>query len=219
MRPRREHDGLPDGEGLPPTGRPAARSQADPADDLASLLGRIREGDGDAEDLRIALVYRDLRRIAADRMRRERPDHGWQPTVLVHEVLLRLRRDGTLQRATDCAFLLSAASKAMNPLLVDRHRRHSAQKRGGSRRKHPLDAALDHLARVDRIDPVDLRDELEALRRLDRRASMVVPLRFFLGISPADVAEAIGTPQETVERDWSFARAWLRDRLRPTETS
>jgi RNA polymerase sigma factor (sigma-70 family) len=102
-------------------------------------------------------------------------------------------------------------------LLIDHHRRHSAGKRGGRRRKHPLDAAFDRLARVDRINPVDLRDELEALGRLDGRACMVVHLRFFLGMSPADVAESLGITQRTVERDWNFARAWLRDRLEPTE--
>jgi RNA polymerase sigma factor (TIGR02999 family) len=150
-------------------------------------------------------------------MCRERPDHTWQPTALVHEALLRLRGDGTLERAPDRAFLLMAASKAMQQLLVDHHRRHAAEKRGGRRRKHPLDAALDRLARVDLIDPVDFRDELEALGRLDRWACMVVHLRFFLGMSPADVAESLGVSQKTVERDWDFARAWLRDRLKPTE--
>jgi RNA polymerase sigma-70 factor, ECF subfamily len=186
-------------------------------DDVARLLGRIRAGDGDAEGLLITLLYKDLRQLAARRMRRERPDHTWQPTALVHEALLRLRRDGTLENATDRAFLLMAASKAMQQLLVDHHRRHSAEKRGGRRRKHPLDAALDRLAHVDHIDPVDLRDELDTLARLDRRAAMVVHLRFFLGKSLADVAELLGISQKTVERDWNFARAWLRDRLKPTE--
>ena len=108
--------------------------------------------------------------LAARRMRRERPDHTWQPTELVHEALLRLRGDGTLQKAGDRAFLLMAASKAMQQLLIDHHRRHSAGS-GGRRRKHPLDAAFDRLARVDHINPVDLRDELDALGRLDARAA------------------------------------------------
>jgi RNA polymerase sigma factor (TIGR02999 family) len=188
-----------------------------PVDGIEDLLGRIRAGDGDAEGLLIASLYKDLRTLAARRMRRERPDHTWQPTALVNEALLRLRRDGTLEKATDRAFLLMAASKAMHQLLVDHHRRHTAEKRGGWRRKHPLDAAFDHLARNDHIDPVDLRDELEALGRLDQRAALVVYLRYFLGMSPADVAESLGISQKTVERDWNFARAWLRDRLKPTE--
>jgi RNA polymerase sigma factor (TIGR02999 family) len=206
-------DPPPPGLSSPPSRDTATETD----DDVASLLGRIREGDADAESLLIALLYKDLRALAARRMRRERPDHTWQPTVLVNEVLLRLRGDGTLENVTDRASLLMAASKAMQQLLIDHHRRHSAEKRGGRRRKHPLDAALDHLARVDHINPVDLRDELEALARLDGRAAMVVHLRFFLGMSPANVAELLGISQKTVERDWNFARAWLRDRLKPTE--
>jgi RNA polymerase sigma-70 factor (ECF subfamily) len=201
-----------------PSSRPSRDTETDPDDAVARVLGRMRAGDGEAEGLLITLLYKDLRALAARRMRRERPDHTWQPTELVNEALLRLRGDGTLENANDRAFLLMAAGKAMNQLLVDHHRRHSAEKRGGRRRKHPLDAALDQLARVDRVNPVDLRDELKALGRLDRRACMVVHLRFFLGMSPADVAESLGISQKTVERDWSFARAWLRARLKPTET-
>jgi RNA polymerase sigma factor (TIGR02999 family) len=186
-------------------------------DNAASPLDRIRAGDADAEGRLIVLLYKDLRELAARRMRRERPDHTWQPTALVHEALVRLRSDGTFENADDRGFLLLAASKAMNQLLVDHHRKHSAEKRGGRRRRHPLDAAIDRLARVDQVNPVDLRDELEALARLDGRAAMVVHLRFFLGMSPADVAESLGISQKTVERDWNFARAWLRDRLKPTE--
>jgi RNA polymerase sigma-70 factor, ECF subfamily len=194
--------------------RPSQDKDTVPDDGLESLLGRIRAGDGDAEELLIALLYKDLRQLAARRMRRERPDHTWQPTALVHEALLRLRSDGTLEKATDRAFLLMAASKAMQQLLVDHHRRHSAEKRGGHRRKHPLDATFDRLVHVDHINPVDLRDELEALSRLDPRAAMVVHWKFFLGMSRADVAESLGISQRTVERDWDFARAWLRERLK-----
>jgi RNA polymerase sigma-70 factor, ECF subfamily len=209
MNRDRPHPGVDSG--------PVPDAAADPDDGVARLLGRLRGGDADAEGALIALLYKDLRVLAARRMRRERPDHTWQATALVNEVLLRLRGDGTLEKATDRAFLLMAASKAMNQLLVDHHRRHASEKREGRRRKHPLDAALDHLARVDHINPVDLRDELQALARLDGRAALVVHLKFFLGMSPADVAESLGISQRTVERDWNFARAWLRDRLKPTE--
>src|SRR5262245_46050846 len=184
---------------------------------LADLLGRIKAGDGAAEQQLVALLYRDLRAIAARRMRRERPDHTWQPTVLVNEALLRLRTDGTLMAATDKTFLLKAASKAMHQLLVDHHRTRKAEKRGGRHRKHALDCALDHLATVADISLLELRDELDQLARVDERACLVVHFRFFLGMSPAEVAEALGVSQKTVERDWRFARAWLRDRLRPTE--
>jgi RNA polymerase sigma factor (TIGR02999 family) len=186
-------------------------------DDLKSLLRRMRAGDADAEQELVALLYLDLRAIAARRMRRERPEHTWQPTLLVHEAFLRLRADGTLAAAPDRKFLLRAASKAMHPLLVDHHRQRSCEKRGGRRHEHSLDIALDHLADADELPFIELHDELKQLERLDKRACMVVHFRFFLGMSPAEVAEALGISQKTVERDWSFAQAWLRDRLKPTE--
>ena len=186
-------------------------------DDLTSLLRRTREGDLDAEQRVVALLYQDLRAIAARRMRRERPDHTWQPTVLVNEAFLRLRADGTLAAAPDRTFLLKAASKAMHQLLVDHHRRRSCQKRVGRRSRHALDIALDHLAHADELPFLELHDELKQLERVDHRTCMVVHFRFFLGMTLAEVAEALGISQKTVERDWRFARAWLRDRLKPTE--
>ena len=112
-----------------------------------------------------------------------------------------------------------AASQAMRRLLVDHHRRHVSEKRGGQRQKHALDMALDHLARADKLPMIELHDTLEQLERLDERAGMVVHFRFFLGMSLAEVANELGISQKTVERDWSFARAWLRDRLKATEIS
>jgi RNA polymerase sigma factor (TIGR02999 family) len=150
-------------------------------------------------------------------MRRERPEHTWQPTLLVNEALMRLRADGTLAAAPDRTFLLKAASRAMHQLLVDHHRHRSSEKRGGRRQKHSLDVALDHLAHADELPFLELHDELKQLERVDERACMVVHFRFFLGMSPAEVAEVLGISQKTVERDWRFARAWLRDRLKPTE--
>ncbi len=185
--------------------------------EVTELLRRFRAGDLDAESQLVSLLYQDLRAIAARRMRRERPDHTWQPTALVNEALLRLRADGTLAAATDRTFLLKAASKAMHQLLVDHHRYRSAEKRGGRHRRIALDVALDQLAHVDEVPFIELRDELEQLARVDERACVVVHFRFFLGMSAADVASALGVSQKTVERDWNFARGWLLARLKPTE--
>jgi RNA polymerase sigma-70 factor, ECF subfamily len=186
-------------------------------DDLTGLLRRTQAGDADAERQLVALLYQDLRAIAARRMRREPPEHTWQPTLLVHEAFLRLRADGTLAAAPNRTFLLKAASRAMHQLLVDHHRHRSSEKRGGRRQKHSLDIALAHLAHADELPFLELHDELKQLERVDQRACMVVRFRFFLGMSPAEVAEALGISQKTVERDWRFARAWLRDRLKPSE--
>jgi RNA polymerase sigma factor (TIGR02999 family) len=186
-------------------------------DDLTDLLRRTRAGEADAEQRLVALLYQDLRAIAARRMSRERPEHSWQPTVLVNEAFMRLRADGVLAVAPDRTFLLKAASKAMHQLLVDHYRRRSSEKRGGRRQRHSLDIALDHLADAEGLPFIELHDELEQLERVDERAGMVVHFRFFLGMSLAEVAESLGISQKTVERDWKFARAWLRDRLKQTE--
>ena len=105
----------------------------------------------------------------------------------------------------------------MQQLLVDHHRRRSSEKRGGRRQRHSLDIALDHLADAEELPFIELHDELEQLERVDNRASMVVHFRFFLGMTLAEVADSLGISQKTVERDWRFARAWLHDRLKPTE--
>jgi RNA polymerase sigma factor (TIGR02999 family) len=186
-------------------------------DDLTGLLRRVQAGDAGAEQQLVALLYQDLRAIAARRMRKERPDHTWQPTLLVNEALMRLRADGTLAAASDRTFLLKAASRAMQQVLVDHHRRRSCERRGGQRRRHSLDIALDHLAHSDELPLIELHDELEQLEKVDNRACMVVHFRYFLGMTLAEVAEFLGISQKTVERDWRFARAWLRDRLKPTE--
>src|SRR5262245_43025155 len=128
---------------------------------LADLLGRIKAGDGAAEQQLVALLYRDLRAIAARRMRRQRPDPTWHPTVLVNEAVLRVRIDGSLEATPDKAFLLKAAGKAMHQLLVDHHRTRSRQKRGGRMQRQPIDLALDHVATVAQVAPVELRDELD----------------------------------------------------------
>ncbi|MFS8083026.1 MAG: ECF-type sigma factor [Ginsengibacter sp.] len=148
-------------------------------DDLTELLHRVRAGDAEAELRIIELLYRDLRAVAAGHMRREKPGHTWQTTVLVDEALLRLGADGTLAAASDKSFLLRAASRAMRQLLIDHHRHRNARVRGGRHRKHPLDLALDHLADVDGLPLVELRDEIDRLVQVDGRAGMVVQLRFF----------------------------------------
>jgi RNA polymerase sigma factor (TIGR02999 family) len=186
-------------------------------DDLTGLLHRTQAGDTDAEQQLVALLYQDFRAIAARRMKREPPEHTWQPTLLAHEAFLRLRAEGSLAAAPNRTFLLKAASRAMHQLLVDHHRRRSTEKRGGRRQRRSLDIALDHLVDADEIPLIELHDELEQLERVDRRACMVIHFRFFLGMCLAEVADALGISQKTVERDWRFARAWLRDRLKPAE--
>ncbi len=190
-----------------------------PDDDFAALLRGAQEGDLAARDRIITLLYQDFRRIAVGRMRKERTDHTLQPTALVNEALRKLLSDGTFSSATGRTFLYSAAAKAMEQVLIDHHRHHNARKGPGALSRIPLDDVFHHLATVEDLPVADLNEALAALGRTDERASLVVRLIFFLGMTQPEVAESLGISQKTVERDWRFARAWLHERLKPPEIS
>jgi RNA polymerase sigma factor (TIGR02999 family) len=179
------------------------------------LLRRAQAGDTAARDELVGLIYRDIRVLAARRMRRERSGHTLQPTALAHETLVKILVDNTLANATSRTFLYQAAAKAMGQVLIDHERKRNAQKRLGRLRRNPLDAALDHLATIEDVSLTGLREALDDLARLKERARLVVDFRFFLGMTDADVAEALGISQKTVERDWRFDRGWLFERLKP----
>ena len=184
-------------------------------DGFDELLHRAQAGDTAARDELVGLIYRDIRALAARRMRRERSGHTLQPTALAHEALVKILADNTLANATSRTFLYQAAAKAMGQVLIDHERKRNAHKRVGRLRRNPLDAAFDHLATIEDVSLADLSEALDDLARLNKRARLVVDFRFFLGMTDADVAEAIGISQRTVERDWRFARGWLFERLKP----
>jgi RNA polymerase sigma factor (TIGR02999 family) len=150
-------------------------------------------------------------------MRQERPGHTLQTTALVHEALIKILADRTLANGTDRTFLLKAASKAMRQVLDDHQRHRDTLKGPGRRRRTPLDAVLDHLADVEKLPFLDLHEALQVLEGVDARAALVVEFHIFLGMSLPEVAETLGISQKTVERDWKFARGWLRARLKPEE--
>jgi RNA polymerase sigma-70 factor (ECF subfamily) len=157
-----------------------------------------------------ALVYDELRRLAASALRHERSDHTLQPTALVHEAYLRLAEQPTA-RWKDRNHFMAVAARAMRRILVDHARKHGAVKRGSGAVKHSLD---DH-ERVadftgDTVDLVALDDALARLANLDPRQARIVELRFFGGLSVEETAAIVGSSARTVKRDWQLARAWLK---------
>jgi RNA polymerase sigma factor (TIGR02999 family) len=184
---------------------------AGPGDPLIVLLKAARAGDEAARDRLARALYDELRRVAAGRMRHERPGHTLQPSALVHEALLRLLRGETLVDPADRGHLLATASRAMRQVLVDHARRRRARPEGRMARV-PLDEALAYFE-GQRLDVVALHEALDRLASEHPRPARVVDLRFFGGLSIAEVAELLGVSDTTVENDWRFARAWLRDRL------
>ena len=170
-------------------------------------------GEDDKETL-FKVLYDEMHRVAVRMMRRRRPGHTLQPSALVHEALIRLIAGGLVERDADRRMLLGVAVKAMGSVLVDHHRRRAAEKRGGDWVRHPLDDVLDHFEEREKLRFIDLHDALEDLGKLEPRQSLVVTLRYFLGMTGKEVAEVVGCSVSSVEADWRLARAWLQVRLK-----
>jgi RNA polymerase sigma-70 factor (ECF subfamily) len=180
-------------------------------EDVTAVLEDLRQGDPKAFETLLALLYRDLRRIAASYFRAERASHTLQPTALVHEAYLRLvhKRDA---RWESRAHFLNAAAQVMRRILVDHARARGAGKRGGEGVRVTLDDALAGAPERD-LDLLALDDALTKLAKTDARLSRIVELRAFGGLTTGEIAEALGTSERTVEREWATARAWLRVEL------
>jgi RNA polymerase sigma-70 factor (ECF subfamily) len=179
--------------------------------DVTTLLVELRRGNDKARDELVTRVYPELRRIATRYMRLERPGHTLRSTGLVHEVYLRLfgRESVTWQNR---AHFFGAVAREMRHLLVDHARARNAKKRCEGNVRISLDdvrAAAD--ARGE--DFVALDEALTRLEQIDPRASQIVELRFFTGLSEGETAAALKISISTLKRDWNFAKAWLFDQL------
>ena len=179
---------------------------------LTVILGRARAGDERARGKLIALIYDELRQVASSLMRRERVDHTLSPTAVVHEAVIRLLGEAVFEEAADRGFLLAAAALAMREVLIDHARRRVAARRGGGMRRVPLDAVVDYFEE-QQLDVVAVHEALDRLAALDGRQAQVMTLRYFGGMTVAEVAAALEVSVATVEQDWRLARAWLAGQL------
>lgn len=178
--------------------------------DLTLLLERVRSGDARARDQVIATVYAELRAIARNRLARNR-EASLQPTELVHEMYGRLFGKGQLDWENRRHFF-SVAARAMQDIVVERARAAVAEKRGGGTPAVSLSVATD-LGEESPEDLVLLDIALERLGAEDPVAAEVVRLRYFVGLTGDECAEALGISPATVDRRWVFARAWLLRQL------
>src|SRR3954462_702687 len=135
---------------------------------ITLILGRARAGDERARGELIALVYDELRRVASGLMRRERPDHTLSPTAVVHEAVIRLLGEAVFDTAADRSFLFASAARAMREVLIDHARGRAADRRGGGRRRVPLDAAVDYFEGQG-LDVVAVHEALDQLNELNGR--------------------------------------------------
>jgi len=185
----------------------------DSPDDVTGLLGRWRAGSPDAGDELMAKVHRELRRLAASYLRRERGDHTLQPTAVVNEAFIRLvpqRRVAWENRA----HFFGIAARMMRRVLVDHARRRQAVKRDGLASEPVSIAGLPAPAPgLDRIDVLALHEALDGLAELDPRQAEIVEMKYFGGLTIEEIAEVLKTSESTVKREWTTAKMWLRRRM------
>jgi RNA polymerase sigma factor (TIGR02999 family) len=181
------------------------------APDLTDLIGRARSGDRLARDGLFAAVYPQLRQMARERLHRHQRNTLLDTTVLVHESYLRFVQAGHL-RAGDRGHFFGYAAKVMRSVIVDIARERLSQRRGGAQRQETLDSQIvDETAGGAEI--LAVHDALEQLGREDPRLVDVVEMRYFAGMTDAQVAEALGIAERTVRRDWQKARLLLAEAL------
>jgi RNA polymerase sigma-70 factor, ECF subfamily len=159
-----------------------------------------------------AATYEKLRRLAAEYLRSERPNHTLQPTALLHEAFLRvLKRPDHAWRNE--AHVIAFAARAMRRILISYGVARSRQKRGGpSAVTLPLDEALDFFVERD-LNIVAVDEALEELELADPRQAQIVELRFFAGLTVDEIASTLKISRATVKREWATAKLWLRSRL------
>lgn len=179
--------------------------------DVTQLLFDWNDGDQDALNKLMPLVYDELRRLAANHLRRERRDHTLQTGALVNEAYLRLI-DQTRASWQNRSQFFGVATQMMRRILVDHARDHQTAKRGGGAPKLSLDEAIGASDEKE-VDLIALDDALKDLAAFDPRQSRIVELRFFGGLELDEVAEALGVSVSTVKREWNIAKAWLFNQL------
>lgn len=187
---------------------------SDGTDDISRLLRQAESGDPEPAGQLLALVYDELRSLAAGIFAGQRADHTLQPTALVHEAWLKLA--GNISSVADRRHFFVLASKAMRQVLTDHARGKARIKRGGRRPPGVTLDAAELTSPVAGIDPVDLEDSLCKLEQLNARHARVVELRLFGSLTIDETAEVLGLSHGTVESDWAMAKAWLRRELRET---
>lgn len=181
--------------------------------DVTQIIAQIEQGDPNAAEQLLPLVYEELRRVAAAKIRNESPGQTLQATALVHEAYLRLMKVDNPAEWNGRGHFFAAAAEAMRRILIDRARNKKRKKRAGERRQLDLQAieiAVD--APVEDLLAID--EALGRLQSLRADVAQLVKLRFFVGMSLDEAATALGISRRTAYRRWEYARAWLHQQLR-----
>ena len=179
--------------------------------DVTHILEAVQRGDAKAADELLPLVYEELRRIAAHKMSQEAEGQTLQATALVHEAWIRMVKHGTPQFESRAHFF-AAAAEAMRRILVEAARRKHSLKRGAAPKREELnESKIAGQAPSEELLAID--EALDLLAAKDRAAADLVKLRYFVGMTMEEAATALGVPLRSAERLWTYARAWLRQRI------
>jgi len=200
-----ERLGHPEREGLP---RGTTDVNLIRMGDISDILSALASGEATAASELLPLVYDELRQLAAARLAQEKAGQTLQPTALVHEAYLRLVGGNPDRSWNGRGHFFAAAAEAMRRILVEAARRKGRVRHGGDRRRVDLDPA-DLSAEAD-DDLLALDEALTRLAAIDPPAARLVELRFFAGLTMTEAAETLGVPLRSAERNWMYARAWLR---------
>jgi len=180
--------------------------------DVTQILSQIESGDPTASEQLLPLVYDELRRLAAQRLTREKPGQTLQATALVHEAFVRLVGTHKARQWNSRGHFFAAAAEAMRQLLIERARHKKRIRHGGGRQRIDLDVQLCISADGDDT-LLAINDALERLAAKDPEPAQVVKLRYFGGLTIEETAAAMNVSVRTVNRQWSYARAWLYRQL------
>ena len=181
--------------------------------DVTRILSDIEHGDPRASEELLPLVYRELRRLAKQRLAREKPGQTLQATALVHEAYVRLVEGEEAQRWNSRSHFFAAAAEAMRRILVENARRKRAEKHGGQLERQDLDG-VDLAAPALSDDLLALDESLSKLEAEDPVKAQLVKLRYFAGLTEEDAAKALGISYTSAQRYWHYAKVWLLAELR-----
>ena len=176
--------------------------------DVTQILDRVQRGDPLAVGELLPLVYQELRRIAAHKMAGESSGHTLQPTALVHEAWLRLVGTDEPAQFQNRGHFFGAAAEAMRRILIDRARSKRALRHGGGQQRLDIQD-LEIAIEVADDDLLDVNEALDKLAAHDKEAADLVKLRYFVGMTIEEAAQALGIGEATAYRYWAYARAWL----------
>jgi RNA polymerase sigma factor (TIGR02999 family) len=180
--------------------------------DVTQILSQIEDGDSQATERLLPLVYDELRKLAAQKMAQENPGQTLQATALVHEAYVRLVDTDKVQHWNSRGHFFASAAEAMRRILIDRARDKKRLRRGGERQKIDLDE-IDIAVNTPAEELLDLNEALEELAFEYPECGELIKLRFFAGMSLGEAASILGLARRTADRHWAFGRAWLHQKL------